>query len=492
MRARPSSSRGPASAATQEHASTIECSRAEAGLGGRQRSVGSAGGVARQRDRTLQEGGGGGLATSCLRPEGRALQLAGHVLVGPGGRSSQMPCAAIRIAVPIRRLCQCQVRRSPLPLVSGPVHGRARQRVAERHALPHRQQLVRCVDRGERDSEPITCALQEQRVTHRLGRGEQQQPSRVLRKRPQAPGIAVLDPLREITSDRHPEPAGQLRGRKSPGQLDQGERVAMRLRENPVADLLVQREAHRRAQQRAGVAVHESAHLEVRHVRKLVAGDASGEHEPDRLSQQPASDERERQRRASIEPLRVVDDAQQGASLGRFAYEAEDGEADQEPIRRGSRGQAEDDSERVPLWTGQPLEALDQRSAQLVQAREGQLHLRLDPHCAGDGQVRRRLDQVPQQRRLSDPRLAPETRDRLSPRRTSSIKRSSTAHSSARPSRFMHRPGPRHRLRVCSNPWRAHDKPPIPASGRPAEIGRARAFLLRVDEHGAIGPVTRT
>ena len=43
-----------------------------------------------------------------------------------------------------------------------------------------------------------------------------------------------------------------------------------------------------------------------------------------------------------------------------------------------------------------------------MQAREGQLHLGLDPHRPRDGQVRRRLDQVLQQRRLPDPGLAPQ------------------------------------------------------------------------------------
>ena len=60
----------------QEPAGNIECARAEAGLGGRERPVGSPRGIARQRDRTLQECGGGGLAAARLRPAGRELQLA--------------------------------------------------------------------------------------------------------------------------------------------------------------------------------------------------------------------------------------------------------------------------------------------------------------------------------------------------------------------------------------------------------------------------------
>src|SRR4051812_41169446 len=43
-----------------------------------------------------------------------------------------------------------------------------------------------------------------------------------------------------------------------------------------------------------------------------------------------------------------------------------------------------------------------------MQAGEGQLHVRLDPHRPDDGRIRRRRDQVLQQRRLSDPGLAPQ------------------------------------------------------------------------------------
>ena len=43
-----------------------------------------------------------------------------------------------------------------------------------------------------------------------------------------------------------------------------------------------------------------------------------------------------------------------------------------------------------------------------MQAGEGQLDIRLDPHRPDDGGIRRRSDQVFQQRRLSDPGLAPQ------------------------------------------------------------------------------------
>ena len=141
--------------------------------------------------------------------------------------------------------------------------------------------------------------------------------------------------------------------------------------------------AHRRAQQRAGVAVHESAHLEIRHVLELVAGLACGEHEPDRLGQQPARDEGERQRRGSDpatarRPRRTAAGRPSAASDTRLRTAR--------PTRNRSGGGPA--LKPKTIWSasrcgaGQPLEPIEQRSAQLMQAREGQLHLGLDPRRA--------------------------------------------------------------------------------------------------------------
>ena len=461
----------------QQPASHVERPRPQAGLGGCERSVGSPRGIAGQRDRTLQERGRGREAAARLRPVRRELQLARDLLVGPGGRGGQVPRTTIRIDVPIRHLRQRQVGRPALRPAGRPVHGRARQGMAEGHALLERQQPVRRVDRGERDPEALAGALQEQRIADRLGRRDEQQASRVLGEGLEPPDVALLDPLREIAGLRHREPAGQLRRRQPAGQLEQRERVSPCLREDPVAHPPVQREPHRRAQQRAGVAVDEAAHLEVRHVPKLLAGLPCREHEPDRLGQQPASDERERQRRGPIQPLRVVDDAQQRTLLGHFGHQAEHGEADQEAIRRRPRGQAEDDPERVALRTRQPLEPIEQRRAQLMQAREGQLHLGLDAHRPRDGQVRRRLDQV-----LA---AAPSSRSRPRPAGPATGSRPGGRRRSGRPAGRTRRPArggssaaDPEPARVERNACRARDKPPrppLPADGGSGQSSRDQA-----------------
>ena len=69
--------------------------------------------------------------------------------------------------------------------------------------------------------------------------------------------------------------------------------------------------------------------------------------------------------------------------------------------------QPERDPQRVALRTRQPLQPVQQRRAQLMQAGERQLHLRLHPCRPGHPHIRRRPGHVLQQRRLAHPRLTP-------------------------------------------------------------------------------------
>ncbi len=64
----------------------------------------------------------------------------------------------------------------------------------------------------------------------------------------------------------------------------------------------------------------------------MLARLARGEHDPDRLGQQAPGHERERERRRLVEPLSVIDDAQQRPLLSGLGQEAERGQPDQEPV----------------------------------------------------------------------------------------------------------------------------------------------------------------
>ena len=85
-----------------------------------------------------------------------------------------------------------------------------------------------------------------------------------------------------------------------------------------------------------------------------------------------------------IEPLSVVDDADERLLLGDLGEERERGESDQEPVGCRPRAEAEDRRERVVLREGQPLEMVEHGRAELMEAAVGQLHLRLDPDRSRD------------------------------------------------------------------------------------------------------------
>jgi hypothetical protein len=386
----------------------VEDARLQAGLGGRERAVGAAAGVARQHDRVLEERRRRGHAAARLRPPGGALELHGDRLVGPGRRCGEVPRPPVRSASRVGRLREREMDRAALLGRRRPVHRRAHQRMAEHDALAdHEQPVVGRAGRGPGvDAETLGRAPQQERIPDRLGRGGQQQDAGVIRQRLEAADEALLDPVRNHVRRRDPESAGELGRGHPPRQLEQRQRVAPRLRDDPVPHALVQHELHRRAEERAGVAVAQAGDLQVGDVPELLAGLAGGEHDPDRLRQQAPHDEPEREGGGVIEPLRVVDDAQQ--LLGLLREQPEHREPDEEPVRRRARAQAEHDLERLALRSGQLLEPVEHRRAQLVQPGERQLHLPLHADRPRDREVRRRRDHVLEQRRLPDPGLAPQ------------------------------------------------------------------------------------
>ena len=97
----------------------------------------------------------------------------------------------------------------------------------------------------------------------------------------------------------------------------------------------------------------------------------------DRLGQQAPRDEGERLHRHLVEPLRVVDDAEQGLVVGGRGHQAQHRQPDQETVRRRPDAAAERDVQRLALWFRQLVEVIQQRRAQLLQSGEGELHVGL-------------------------------------------------------------------------------------------------------------------
>ena len=133
---------------------------------------------------------------------------------------------------------------------------------------------------------------------------------------------------------------------------------------------------------------------------------ARGEHDHDPLGQKAARHEREYSSRRVVEPLRVVDETEQGLPLGGLRQQAEDGEPDEERIRSPSGTQAERDLQGLALGLGQVLLEIEDRRTELLKCRERELHFPFDADRAGDPEVCPRLDRRLEQCGLADARLA--------------------------------------------------------------------------------------
>ena len=111
--------------------------------------------------------------------------------------------------------------------------------------------------------------------------------------------------------------------------------------------------------------------------RLLVGRLAHREDETDGLRPESASHEPEGLHRRAIEPLRVVDHAEHRTLCCSLGQEAEHGQPQHEALRRAAVPQTEGRAERVALRSREAVQTVQQRRAQLVQPREGELGVRL-------------------------------------------------------------------------------------------------------------------
>ncbi len=203
------------------------------------------------------------------------------------------------------------------------------------------------------------------------------------------------------------EPTGQFGRREAARQLQEGERVPTGFGHELVGDALIQPPGHDRREELSCVGISQSLDHQPRQGGKLTDRLADGEDHDYRLRQQPPRHERQRLRGGAVQPLRVVDHAQKRALLSRRGQQAEHRQADEQSVRRGALAQPERDFQRAALRRRKSLTAIEQRRAQLMQRRECQLHLRLQPRRTYDEHVRGRSDRIVEQRRLPDSRLPP-------------------------------------------------------------------------------------
>jgi hypothetical protein len=268
-----------------------------------------------QRGRAVQEGSRRREPAARLRAAGRALELCGDVLVGPGCGLGPVPGTAVGIDLRIGRPRQRAMRLPPVVRRGRPVDRRADQRVAEGYPGAYGEQPVRlspgrCFDP---DPEPGGRPPQQRRVAGRLGRGQQEQEPGRRWERGDPPPEDVLNATSERPRVRQPEPAGQVRRGYPAGQFEQGQRVAAGFGDDPVPDPLIWPPRDDRGKQRPGIRVRESRQRQPGQPSQAAApGRIPGaEQQGDRFGVQPPGREPQRLRRGLVQPLRVIDQAQQ-------------------------------------------------------------------------------------------------------------------------------------------------------------------------------------
>ena len=203
-----------------------------------------------------------------------------------------------------------------------------------------------------------------------------------------------------------PKPPASWRRRQPARELQERERVPARLGDDPLEHGLVQPSREDGLQERPCIPAAQRIDAELREAGQSGADVTRRERERDPLGEQAARDERERSGRCAVEPLRVVDEAQERLLLGGFGEETENREPDEERARRLSGAEPEGDAERVTLRIRKTLDELQDRRAELLQRRVVELHLPLDARSPDDAKVLARLDRVLEQCGLADAGVA--------------------------------------------------------------------------------------
>ena len=114
----------------------------------------------------------------------------------------------------------------------------------------------------------------------------------------------------------------------------------------------------------------EDQFVEARGIEPTTLAVPDGEQDDDPLGSNAPSREHERVGGGSIQPLGVVDDAQERTLFGRFGEQREHAGGHQEAIRARGGYQAETGGQRLALGHGQPREQPDDRPHQAMQPSE--------------------------------------------------------------------------------------------------------------------------
>ena len=235
----------------------VERAGMHVGLGGGQGSVGSPLRVGGQADRTLQEGRRGrqpGAGLGAGPPSARARRRRPRPVRWPPrpGATPDVPDRSVASVASASAACAAQRssagRRRRRPTAPADGGSGRRQPISSSCAAAASSAA------SASDAQRLRSAPQQRRVPGGVRRRQQHQPLRRLGQRPHPPQVVLLGDRPETVApagDR--EAAGQLGLAHPSGQLEQRQRVAAGLGDEPVADLLVQLTGDGGGEQRSGV-----------------------------------------------------------------------------------------------------------------------------------------------------------------------------------------------------------------------------------------------
>jgi len=133
----------------------------------------------------------------------------------------------------------------------------------------------------------------------------------------------------------------------------------------------------------------------------------------------PPGYESENLGRGDIEPLRIIDEAQQRPLLGNLGEQAQHSQSDKKAVGGIAGREAEGHAQRGLLGFGKRVQLREHRSTQVMESRERQFHLALHARDLGHSEPSSLPGCVPDERRLANPGLPPYEQDRtLAPTRS--------------------------------------------------------------------------
>jgi hypothetical protein len=243
------------------------------------------------------------------------------------------------------------------------------------------------------------------RIAHGLGRSDEQELARAGRKRAEAAAVALVGRAGH-GPHQYAEPAGELGRRPAADLLQEVQRIAVGLGDDPVGHAVVERRAQHRSQQVARIGLRQAFHAQIGKPAEVRTAIAGAEDQQNGLGVQPPCGEGQRLRGSSIEPLRIVDQAYQRRGLGTLRQQAQRRQAHEEAVRRRAARHPERGAQGIPLRSRKRAEAVEQRNADLVQRRKVERGLGLGALRADQPQLAGFRRRVIEQRGLADSRLS--------------------------------------------------------------------------------------